>query len=234
MGFVNGSGKDSNSNLELKESMEIVKTDNMTNKSSDIADAVAEVKNLISKINNLLRHGPDLYQDPEYYIDLMDDEVIKRHGRECLEAAVRQVVKKSSECLAELSTKFTASETFDELYFNYNPRLRGVSVEVGYWVGWPTVWCVGGSEIRLVASSEAIMVRQLLAAMAEWVHPEADPCYIKEMYLEQAGAPIWVEPAMRDLSAEQFIAAATHEPMTDEEYMKKLFGNRAPNPEVKA
>ena len=234
MEFANGSGNDGNSNMELK-SMEIVKTDNMTNTNTQNAEAVAEVQNLIRKINNLLRHGPDKYQHPEYYVDLMGDELIKSYGRECLEAAVHQVVKRSSEVMTELSTKFTALlKTFNELYFNNNPRLRGVSVEVGYWVGWPAVWTVGGSEIRLVASSEAIMVRQLLGAMAEWVHPEADPCYIKEMYLDEAGAPIWVEPAMRGLSAEQFIAAATREPMTNEEYMKKIFGSREADREVKA
>ena len=206
--------------------MENVKNDNLTITTNQNAEAVAVVQNLIRKINNLLRHGPDQYQDPEYYVDLMGDDVTKRYGRESLEAAVRQVVKASSEVMTELSTKFTALlKTFNELYFNNNPRLRGVSVEVGCWVGWPAVWTVGGGEIRLVASSEAIMVRQLLGAMAEWVHPEDDPCYIKEMHLDQAGAPIWVEPAMRNLSAEQFVAAATREPKTDEEYLKNLFGN---------
>lgn len=215
--------------------MENVKNDNMTNTNTQNTEAVAEVQNLIRKINNLLRHGPDQYQHPEYYVDLMGDDVINRYGRESLEAAVRQVVKTSSEHMTELSTKFTALlKTFNEMYFNNNPRLRGVSVEAGYWVGWPAVWSVGGSEIRLVASSEAIMVRQLLAAMAEWVYPADDPCYIKEMHLDQAGAPVWVEPNMRHLSAEEFIAAATREPKTDEEYMKKIFGNRAPDREVNA
>jgi hypothetical protein len=39
---------------------------------------------------------------------------------------------------------------------------------------------------------------------------------------------------MRGLSAEQFIAAATREPMTNEEYMKKIFGSREADREVKA
>ena len=99
--------------------MENVKNNNLTSTTNQNAEAVAEVQNLIRKINNLLRHGPDQYQHPEYYTDLLGDEVINRYGKEYLEAAVRQVLKTSSEHMTELSTKFTALlKTFNEMYFS--------------------------------------------------------------------------------------------------------------------
>jgi hypothetical protein len=228
MEFVNGSGNDSNSNMEFKQSMEIVKTDNMAKKSTDNADAVAEVQNLVVRINNLFRNGADINYHPEYYVDLLGHEAVQRYGRGRLEQAARQVTQ-ADEPLAELSTKFTALlKKFNELYFDDDPRLRDVRVEVRYWVGWPPIITTGGGEISLVASCEAVLVRQLLAAMAFYIDQEPDPCNLNEMYLYDAGAPIFFEPKMRHLSAKEFIAAATREPepTITEEWLSKLRESR--------
>jgi hypothetical protein len=174
--------------------------------------AVAEAQRLIRNINNLLRAGScGKNSHPEYYVDLMDDDVVQQLGRERLEQAVREVVQEP-EPVVELSSKYTELlKKFNHLYFDDDPRLRNVCVEVRYWLGWPPTETTGGGEIRLVASSEAVMVRQLLKAMQFYID-QYDPIDMNQLYLREVGAPISVRPEFRHLSAEEFIAQATREP----------------------
>ncbi len=207
--------------------MKLAKTSSEVSTSNN-GGAVVEAQKLVVKINNLLRNGADPDYHPEYFLDLMGEEVVQRFGREQLEEAVRQVTK-ADDPLAELSAKFTTlARKFNELYFDDDPRLRELRVEVRYWLGWPPIETTGGGEIAIVASCEPVMVRQLLTAMAFHIDQEFDPCHFNELYLNAAGAPIWVEPSQRHLPTEEFVTAATHEPdhSIKEEWLDKLRKNR--------
>lgn len=226
MEFVNRSDNDSNTNLELKQSMEIVKTDNTTNTNTENADAVAEVQRVFVKINNLLQHR----HQPEYYVDLMSDEVVNRFGRERLEKATEQMLKGMPKPIPGLSKKFTdLVEKFDKRYFG-GWLFSDARVDVVCQIASDNrsfKFSTGDSVIEIPLSSEAIMVERLLEEMVLAVSPEGgNECEFdvsNQVYLE--GAPMGVEPNMRHLSAEEFIAAATREPTTEDEYMKRLHGN---------
>lgn len=66
-------------------------------------EVLAQVRTFIAKMNNFLSHR----NAPEYFVDLIGDEIVNRFGRNALEEASRQVFQQAEE-LPELSNKFTA------------------------------------------------------------------------------------------------------------------------------
>jgi hypothetical protein len=191
---------------------------------------IIELQKLIVKINNLVQH----IDEPEYLVDLVSDDLLKQYGRERIEEAARIVMK---ECVSqELSEKFTRlTRQFDERYFGA-PPLSPMKVEVRYNVdrAASTNRCTiqsGADVIELPASSEAVMVERLLEEMLRLtVGRDCWECYkdaSNRLYYD--GAPIKVEPEMRHLSAEEFIAKATREPVRlEEEHRKLLLPNDPP------
>ena len=184
---------------------------------------VIELQKLIVKINNFVQH----IDEPAYLVDLVSDDLLKQYGRERIEEAARIVMR---ECISEeLSEKFTKlMREFDEQYFGA-PPLSPLKVEVRYHIdrAASTNMCTirsGDGVIELPASSEAIMVERLLEEMLRLtVGRGCWDCYVNEsnrLYFD--GAPLKVEPEMRHLSAEEFIAKAMRESITPEEEYKKL------------
>jgi hypothetical protein len=198
--------------------METVKTDNMTNTNNENAEVMAEVQKLIVKINNLLQYR----HLPEYYVDLMSDEVVNRFGRERLEKATDQMLRGKPKLMPGLSTKFTdLVGKFDKRYLGgwlfSNTRVDVVCrvASDSRYLNFST----RDSVIEIPLSSEAIIVARLLEEMVFVISPHGgDECEFdvsNQIYLE--GAPMRVDPSMRHLSADEFIAAATREPTTAEE-----------------
>jgi hypothetical protein len=199
-----------------------VKTESKPEKTLDL---VTEIQRTVIKINDLLQHRGEA----EYVVDLMNDAAIKRYGRERAIEAARSVLKESVS--QELSIKCTDLwRKFDERYLS-GWLLSGHTVQVRYVIdggpihdGWSD-----NSVVHIPASSEPVLVERILEEMIQrTVGRDCWECYRKEsnrVYL--AGAPMSVEPNMRHLPAEEFIAAATREPSTEEEYMR-LIGKNPP------
>jgi hypothetical protein len=189
-------------------------------------EVVTAVQNLFVKINNLLQHR----HQPEYYVDLMSDEVVNRFGRECIEKATEQMLQGLPKPIRGLSKKFTdLVETLDKRYFG-GWLFSDTRVDVVCRVAIDNRnfnFSTGNSVIQIPLSSEAIMVERLLEEMVFVISPQSGhECEFdvsNQVYLE--GAPVGVDPSMRHLSAEEFIAAATREPTTVEEHMKLLTSN---------
>jgi hypothetical protein len=191
---------------------------------------IIELQKLIVKINNLVQH----IDEPEYLVDLVSDDLLKQYGRERIEEAARVVLK---ECISqELSEKFTKlMRQLDERHFGA-PPLSPLKVEVRYNIdrAASTNMCTirsGDGVIELPASSEAVMVERLLEEMLRLtVGRGCWECYVNgsnRLYFD--GAPMKVEPEMRHLSAEEFIAKATREPIRQgEEHGKLLLPQNPP------
>jgi hypothetical protein len=200
-----------------------VKTESKPEKTLDL---VSEIQRTIVKINDLLVHKGEA----EYVVDLMNDNVIKRYGRERAVEAARTVLKESVS--QELSNKCTDLwRKFDERYFS-GWLLSGHKVQVRYILdGGPiyNVWS-DDSVVHLPASSEPVLVQRMLEEMIQHtVGRDCRECYRKESNrVHYKGAPMSVEPNMRHLSAEEFIAAATREPTTEEEEHRKLLLQNPP------
>jgi hypothetical protein len=217
----------SNSNMELK-SMEIVKTDNMTN--TENAEIVAEVRNLIVKINNLLSHRGE----PECLVDLMGDELIARHGRERLEQVAGETLGTEDPAL---SKKFTELwyPLLDRFLDGYPPF--SFKVEVRYDIDRHNFEERFDKKaiFAVAASAEPIIVDKMLWKMSQLGEgiraANADIHAANELFF--AGTPD-LEPSMRHLSAEEYIAKA-REPITEEEWRRRLCENHpAPPREVHA
>jgi hypothetical protein len=166
----------------------------------------------------------------------MTDDVVNRFGRERLEQATEQMLRGMPKPVPGLSKKFTdLVEKFDKRYFG-GWLFSDTRVDVVCHVASDNRnfnFSPGDSVIQIPLSSEAIMVERLLEEMVYVVSPEGDDeCDFdgvsNQVYLE--GAPVRVDPSMRHLSAEEFIAAATREPTTEEEYMRRLRDNPAQAP----
>jgi hypothetical protein len=190
---------------------------------------IIELQKLIVKINNFVQH----IDEPEYLVDLVSDDLLKQYRRERIEEAARIVLK---ECISqELSEKFTKlMREFDERYFGA-PPLSPLKVEVRYNIdrAASTNMCTirsGDDVIELPASSEAVMVERLLEEMLRLtVGRGCWDCYVNgsnRLYFD--GAPMKVEPEMRHLSAEEFVAKATREPIALEEHGKQWLGKNPP------
>jgi hypothetical protein len=196
--------------------MEHVKIENTTITNNDDAEIVTEVQNLIVKINNLLwRHC-----EPEYLVDLMSDELIARYGRERLEEVAGEMMKNPIEA-PELSRKFTElwRPLLDRFWNGYPPF--GYKVEVRYEIDRPDFGQRFDNKAILAvpASGEPIIVDRMLDKMSSlregirsanaWIDDANDRFC--------AGEP-QLEPGMRRLSAEEYIAKASREPITPQQW----------------
>ncbi len=196
--------------------MKNVNTDKSIDTNNENAELVTEVQKLIVQINNLLSHR----DDPEYYVDLMSDDLVKRYGRQRLEEATGLVLGKPSTAL-ELSERFTNFlRQFNERYFGWLNFIHKVDVryELGDHVR--RAPHIHDDILVLPAASEPVMVESLLEDMVLLgARCDCWECYLNEsnrVFL--AGAPMRVDPEMRHVSAEEFIAKSTREPMTAEEH----------------
>ena len=219
---VEARGGTSESVTKSKEKEEHMNTDIVkTAKDDENAELVKEVQNLIVKINNVNQNR----SWPEYYVDLMSDDLLKRYGRSCLEEVTGLVLKQPS-AAAELSERFTnILYEFNERYFGWLHFIRKVDVryELADYVRKAPYIDKDGTLV-LPAASEPVMVERLLGDMV-LIGARCDcwECFMNEsnrVFL--AGAPMSANPNMRELSAEEFIAKATREPMTEEEHDAQL------------
>ena len=204
---------------------EQAKTESRVTTTEKTLDLVTEIQRTVVKINDLLQHKGEA----EYLVDLMSDEVIKRYGRERAVEAARIVLKESVS--QELSKKFTDLwRMFDERYFS-GWLLSGLKVHVRYVIDGGPIYDggAGPSVVHIPASSEPTLVARMLEEMIQHtVGRDCWECYRKESNrVHCAGAPMKVEPNMRHLSAEQFVAAATREPTTKE---KEWLAQQTDNP----
>jgi hypothetical protein len=200
-----------------------VKTESKPEKTLDL---VTEIQRTIVKINDLLVHK----DEAEYVVDLMNDAVIKRYGRNRAIEAARTVLKESVS--QELSNKFTDLwSKFGERYFS-GWLLSGHKVQVRYVIdggpiydGWSD-----SSVVHIPASSEPVLVQRMLEEMIQRTSGcDCCECYRNESNrVHFAGAPMCVDLRLRHLSAEDFIAAATREPTTEDKEHRKLLQRQNP------
>jgi hypothetical protein len=191
---------------------EQVKTESRATTTEKTLDLVTEIQRTVVKINDLLQHKGEA----EYLVDLMSDERAVEAARIVLKESVSQ----------ELSKKYTDLwRMFDERYFS-GWLLSSDKVQVRYVIDGGPIYDGGSgpSVVHIPASSEPTLVERMLDEMIQrTVGRDCWECYRKESNrVHFEGAPMSVEPKMRHLSAEEFIAAATREPTTEEEYMRRL------------
>ncbi len=188
------------------------------------AEIVAEVKNLIVKINNLLSHRGEA----AYFVDLMSDELIARYGRERLEEAAGEILGTED---PELSKKFTELwyPLLDRFLDGYPPF--GYKVEVRYDIDRHNFEERFDNKaiFAVPASAEPIVVDRMLRKMSELREgiraANADVHAANKLFF--AGAPD-LAPDMRHVSAEEYLAKASREPITEEEWDRRLRENPPP------
>jgi hypothetical protein len=199
--------------------MEIIKTDVTLELNNQDAEIVAEVKKLIAKINNLLWHR----YEPDYLLDLMGDDLIARHGRERLKEVAGPMLTDPVEA-PELSKKFTKLwyPLLERFFYPHDFPYR---VEVRYELDrhdFNKRYDDRGI-FAVPASSEPVIVERLLGKMSSC--REEVRVYNADLHeanlLFLAGAPD-SQPSMRNLSAEEYIAKASREPMTAEEHDRMM------------
>jgi hypothetical protein len=193
------------------------------NQNGEIA---TEVKNLIIKINNLLSHP----REAEYLVDLMGDDIIARHSREQLEEVAGEMLKHPIED-PELSKKFT--DLWYPLLVRFWNRYPDFPfrIEVRYEIDRPNFGERSDHKFVLAvpASSEPIIVDRLLDEMSELREgiraSNADVQEANERWI--AGEPE-LKPWMRHFSAEQYLAKASRERISEEEWYRRIHENPSP------
>jgi hypothetical protein len=206
----------------------IVKTD--TKNEND--ELVIEVQRFVANINNLMQHR----REPQFYVDLMNPDVVERCGRERLEKAVLRFLRGTRQASPELSEKFTKLwHEFNRLYFSGNRSMHNFSVEIINEIASDRRFKSGTrSVIEIPVSSEAVMVDRLLGEMVKFVADnatyEAEKNESNRLFFE--GAPVLWKPDMRHFPAEEFIAYATRKPMTPEQWREKQMELLEGDPEL--
>jgi len=196
-------------------------------------EVVNELNSIIIALNNYCAT-----LDEAHFVQFVPDEVTKRYGVDRIKEVAKVMFERYetgvSGPIRVLSKRLTELfQLFNEIYFDRN--LPAYTIEVGYvTVNYGSVIARSQRVLFMLATSEAQMVARLLRDMArisgdnkcthglntpetneaDW--KECDTCWDNELNrLYKAGAPLAVPEEMRLLSAEDFIAEATDQPIPD-------------------
>jgi hypothetical protein len=190
------------------------------------SEVVEAIRSTLIRINDFLGD-----YNPVNFVDILaafgeNDDLMQKYAREHLEDVAGRLYRIGERpVLADLSEKFTKlAADFNRRYFQWW-LLEGLKVEVVYDVVWPSdEHRRKDGVISLSVSSEPTMVARIIDAMiVRKVGVGCWDCFLREsnrIYLE--GAPMNVSAEMRHLSAEEFIAKETREPITEEEHSAKM------------
>ena len=174
-------------------------------------EVVKELHKLITKCNDYIQHP-----DAEYLVDLVSEDLLEQYGRKQL-VEVAQLMMWQAEELPALSKKFSELfQLFNERY--YGGDLPSYKVLVCYTVNYFETSELHRESrvIRILASSEPVMVARLLGEMARVATTDeyGEKWNDEANRLAGAGAPIDVRRSMLWLTAEEFIKKASFVPST--------------------